>query len=227
MKHKSLTIILTIVFIIIISSLIYINFNNIKNFYSIFTNVEKLNNFLNSFGYLSWFVYFLLQVSQVIIFVIPGELIQAAGGYVFGTYVGTLISFLGIGLGSSLLFMVCHKYGRHFVRKFVSKDFHTKFEKIINTKDKRIIIFILYLIPGIPKDSLVMLYALTDIDFKNFITFSMIGRLPALFLSTYFGANIANRQYVKVIILSIFFTIILFLTLIFKEKLLSSLSKNK
>ena len=55
----------------------------------------------------------------------------------------------------------------------------------------------------------------------------MIGRLPALFLSTYFGANIANRQYVKVIILSIFFTIILFLTLIFKEKLLSSLSKNK
>lgn len=227
MKHKSVVLFFTILLAIIFSFYLYSNFHSIKKLLTIFTNGSELNSFLNSFGYLSWFIYFLLQMFQVVIFIIPGELIQATGGYVFGTYIGTFISFLGIGIGSSLLFILCHKYGRTFVQKFVSNDFYKKFEKIVNSKDKRLIIFILYLIPGIPKDSLVMICALTDIDLKNFIMFSMIGRLPALFLSTYLGANIADKQYTRVIILSIIFTIILFITFMLKEKLLSKLSKNK
>lgn len=227
MKHKPILLVFLTTVIISLTIFIFWNLDYLKNFFSMFKNIENLNNFLHSFGYLAWLVYFLLQIFQVVIFVIPGELIQAAGGYMFGTYMGTLLSFGGIAIGSSLLFIVCHKYGRNFVKKFISPELHNKFIRIINSRDKRFIIFVLYLIPGIPKDSLVMICALTDIDLKNFITFSMIGRLPALFLSTYLGANIAEKEYLKAIILSILFAIFLFIVLMFKEKILNKLSKKE
>ena len=150
---------IVIVSIALLSSLIYINKDSLLSFIKMFKNGSELKEYLSSFGYLSALIFFLFQVFQVVIFFIPGEVIQAAGGYVFGAFLGTLISFLGITVGSFILFSVSQKLGRSFVTKYISPETHKKFDSILNNKKRNLIVFILYLLPGTPKDCLIMICA--------------------------------------------------------------------
>lgn len=221
-SNKKKFIILALILIILLITYIFTK-DTILKLYKLIMDGPRLKLYLESFGYLSGVVFLIFQILQVLIFIIPGEIIQAAGGYVFGTLLGTLISLIGIGIGSFILFVISHKYGRNFVEKFVSKDLQSKLENILSTKRKKLIVFILYLIPGMPKDCLVMICALTNMNSKDFIIWSMIGRIPALFLSSYFGANIASGNHIKAIIICIVAIIITVIVLLYKEKVFKKL----
>ena len=223
-SNKKKFMVICLILMILIITYIFTKDTIIK-FFKLIMDGPKLKAYLESFGYLSGAVFFIFQILQVVIFIIPGELIQAAGGYVFGTFLGTILSLLGIGVGSFILFSISHKYGRNFVEKFVSKDLQTKLENILSTRRKKLIVFILYLIPGMPKDCLVMICALTNMTSRDFITYSMIGRIPALFLSSYLGANIAGGNHIKVIIICTVAIIITIIVLLYKEKVFEKLRK--
>ena len=62
-----------------------------------------------------------MQVLQVVVFFIPGEFIQIAGGYIFGTFLGGIISLMGITLGSIIVYFISNKYGKPFVEKLILK----------------------------------------------------------------------------------------------------------
>ena len=83
---------------------------------------------------------FYLSNIQVVIFFIPGEVIQAAGGYIFGALGGTLLSFFGIAVGSAILFYICQKFGKKLVQRFVPKDMYDKLEKILNSPKFKLIL---------------------------------------------------------------------------------------
>ena len=219
LKNKYITLALILGILLIV----YTTKDSIWEFCKLIMDGEKLKAYLESFGYMSGVVFFIFQILQVVIFIIPGELIQAAGGYVFGTLWGTIISLMGISVGSFILFVVSHKYGRNFVEKFVSKDLQTKLENILSTRRKKLIVFILYLIPGMPKDCLIMICALTNMTSRDFIIWSMIGRTPALFLSSYFGANIAGGNHIKAIVICTVAIIITVIALLYKEKVFEKL----
>ncbi|MGG7177700.1 TVP38/TMEM64 family protein [Clostridium paraputrificum] len=218
-------IVLGLILILILVLTIYSTRHSLVTFYKIVIDGEKLKNYLEGFGVLSWLIFFILQILQVVVFFIPGEVIQAAGGYVFGTFFGTVISFFGIGVGSYILFLITHMYGRNLVEKLVSKDLHNRLEKILDNKKNKLIVLLLYLIPGVPKDSLVMICGLSNLTAREFIFYSMIGRIPALTISSYFGANIASGEHGKAIIISIIALIIILIGVIFKEKIFKTLSK--
>ena len=217
---------IVIVSIALLSSLIYINKDSLLSFIKMFKNGSELKEYLSSFGYLSALIFFLFQVFQVVIFFIPGEVIQAAGGYVFGAFLGTLISFLGITVGSFILFSVSQKLGRSFVTKYISPETHKKFDSILNNKKRNLIVFILYLLPGMPKDCLIMICALTNISAKEFMLYSMTARLPALFVSTYIGSNIADGKHVSAVIIIIVCIVLTLIAIFNKEKLLSLFTKK-
>ena len=236
-KKKLCMITLTI---LISAFIIYLTKDSIVSFYNLLIDREKLKAYLESFGYWSWAVFFILQILQVVIFFIPGEVIQAAGGYVYGTFWGTVISFFGIGVGSYLLFLVSHKYGRSFVEKVVPQDLHKKIEKILHKKRKeiteeeekefkkrreKIVAFLLYLLPGMPKDSLVLIFGLTEMTPLEFITLSMGARIPALAISCYFGANIANGEHAKAIVVGSIALVVVLIGIFYKDKILKKLEE--
>ena len=224
LKNKN-KILVGLVLILMLVLTAYSTRHSLIAFYKIVIDGEELKAYLEGFGVLSWTIFILIQILQVVIFFIPGEIIQAAGGYVFGTVFGTTLSFFGIGIGSYLLFMITHKFGRNMVEKLVPKDLHRKLEKILDNKKNKLIIFLLYLIPGIPKDSLVMVCGLSNLTGREFIFYSMIGRIPALFISSYFGANIASGEPRKALIISIIVAIVVIIGVILKEKIFSLLSR--
>lgn len=192
--------------------IIYIYF---EKFYVLFHNPLLLKELIISYGGYSLLVFIILQIFQVIIFIIPGEVVQIAGGYIYGAFFGAVISMLGILLGSTCAFFLANKLGKKHVLKLVSKK-HIKFlDKIIEYGGNKRIILALHLIPGVPKDILGYICGITNVRFKDFIIFSTLGRIPGIVLSTVFGANLVEKNYLLIGIVS-FITVILLLVSVLK-----------
>lgn len=184
--------------ILLICIPIALNFDKIVEFAS---NPTEVKNWVLSYGKASVIVFVILQILQIVIFFIPGEVVQFAGGYIFGPYLSFLLCIIGIILGSGITFMISRKFGKPFVEKIVHKDSLWIIKKLENAKHHReethphkkrkkhpkTIIFILYMIPGIPKDILGYISGISDISLKEFLIVSTIARMPALFISCFFG----------------------------------------
>lgn len=162
---------------------------------------------------------------QVIIFFIPGEVIQTIGGYVFGTWKGTCLSILGITIGAAILFLITRKYRERLVNKVVSKSIKIQFEKVLNSKKSSLIIFLIYLLPGMPKDVMILLCGLSKISFKDFMIYSTLGRIPALILSCYYGDSIALGNKSIIIIATIIVALIAIVGIMFKKDIFRKLER--
>ncbi|MBS5969935.1 MAG: TVP38/TMEM64 family protein [Clostridium perfringens] len=224
MKKKSL-IILSIIVLIFVCITLYLTREHIMVFYKLITNGEVVKSYLERFGPWAAVIFFVFQILQVVIFFIPGEVIQAAGGYIFGALGGTLLSFFGIAVGSAILFYICQKFGKKLVQRFVPKDMYDKLEKILNSPKFKLILVILFFLPGAPKDSLIMVCALSNITIGHFIIFSMIGRIPALVASSFMGANLAEGNIVGVIIIGVVALIACALGVIFRKDVFKYMEK--
>jgi uncharacterized membrane protein YdjX (TVP38/TMEM64 family) len=82
-------------------------------------NPGKFQEFIKSYGPLSALVYILIQAAQIVIAFIPGEIVQIAGGYSFGTFAGTVYSFLGTLLGTVIVFFTTRLFGYSLVKAVV------------------------------------------------------------------------------------------------------------
>jgi uncharacterized membrane protein YdjX (TVP38/TMEM64 family) len=85
--------------------------------------------------------------------------------------------------------------------------------------------FVLFLIPGIPKDILTYIAGLTPVKPVKFLMIAVVARLPALFVSCYIGANLQERNYAVVIAASIA-AILLFIAGVFlKDRVIDGVQR--
>ena len=162
---------------------------------------DDFRDYIQSFGPLGWLVLLGLQFLQVFIALIPGELLETAAGYAFGPWVGTAICYVGVGLASSLIFALTRRYGVKLVEIFVPLEKINEL-RFLNTERKRNnLIFLLYFIPGTPKDLLTYFVGLTDIKLSQFLILSMIARIPSVISSTFGGHLLGEERYTGAIIL--------------------------
>ena len=178
---------------------------------------HKFREYVLSFGPWSAVIFMLFQVLQVVIAVIPGEPVQIAGGYIFGTFWGTVYSTLGITIGYIIVFTSVKLFGFPLVKKFVSKKELEKFSALINSARLETTIFFLFLIPGIPKDILVYIAGLTPIKPVLFFIIITFARFPAMLGSSFIGAKIESSQYLIAIIVSVIASILFVLGYIYKK----------
>jgi uncharacterized membrane protein YdjX (TVP38/TMEM64 family) len=142
-----------------------------------------------------------LQALQVIIAPIPGELTGIRGGYLFGQWVGLLYSTIGLTAGSVAAFAVGRWLGAHYVQKLVSPDIWRKMGFIVEAEGA-ILCFIIFLIPGLPKDMTCYLFGLSPMPFWIFAVVSTLGRIPGTWLLSAQGARTESGDYLQVILLT-------------------------
>lgn len=191
---------------------------------------EDFRNLLNSFGWKGILVFMGIQMLQVLVAAIPGEFIQFAGGYIYGTWLGTLYSLTGIVLGSILVFYISRLLGYPLVKLLVAPKQLEKFNFMINSEKSEIGMFILFLIPGLPKDILTYIAGITPVKPLNFFIVITLGRLPALLASSYLGHNMQKGNYAVVVALSIAALILFLAGIILKDKIIKkvhSMSGNR
>lgn len=192
-----------------------------------FSDFEYVRNFITKYEKHSIVVFIVLHVLQVVIFIIPGEVVQISGGYLFGTLRGFIYSITGITIGSYICFYLARTLGKRFVGKIISKENLLYYEEKLNKKSYRKALFILYLIPGVPKDLLAYIAGISNIPLWDFIIISTVARVPALFLSSYFGENIIQRDIKSITIMCIIVIIIVIASIIYKEKIMNFINKHK
>lgn len=96
---------LTAMIVIVLSFYGFIYRESLVQAINLMKDPKVISLYIESYGHFGTLIFILLQVTQVVIFFIPGEVTQAAGGYIFGTFLGTLYSIIGINLGSAVLFL--------------------------------------------------------------------------------------------------------------------------
>ncbi len=190
----------------------------------LFQKPDRFRDLLASYGPVSIPVFVFFQIMQVVIAAIPGELVQLAGGYVYGTIFGTIYSTIGILLGTVIAFYISRILGFTLVKNFVPQKNLEKFTFLINSPKSEIMMFLLFLIPGIPKDTLVYLAGFTPIKPRLFFAICTIGRLPGILASSFIGAHIQERDYLPVLVVSVIACVFFVIGLVKKEAIVNKLS---
>ncbi|AYD39486.1 TVP38/TMEM64 family protein [Clostridium fermenticellae] len=206
--------------------IVYSGYEYYNKYFYIFKDPIKIKNIIMSYGKYSIIAFIVLQIIQVVVFFIPGEIVQISGGYIYGTTLGTVISFLGITIGTIAVYGISYFCGRPLVHKIVSKKDFKHFNRLLNLKNKKLIVFLLYLIPGIPKDILGYICGISEINIKDFIIYSSLGRIPGIVISAYFGSKMYSKNYTLMAFIAIIMTL-LFIVGVFKgEKIVGKLTKK-
>jgi len=162
---------------------------------------DDFREYIRSFGTAGPLVLLGSQILQVFVALIPGEIVESAAGYVLGPWLGTAVCYLGIILASSAIFTLTRRYGVRLVEVFVSREKINEL-KFLNTEQKRNnLIFLLFFIPGTPKDLLTYFVGLTDIRLRTFLLLSMVARIPSVVSSTFGGHLLGEERYTGAVIL--------------------------
>jgi uncharacterized membrane protein YdjX (TVP38/TMEM64 family) len=194
-------------------------FLNLDGLTFIFGNQEELKTWINSQGVAAPLVFICLQILQVVVFIIPGEIPQIAGGYLFGMALGTLYSVTGILIGSAINFYLARFLGIPFVKALFSREKLEKTQQLAASPQSQIIFFILFLIPGLPKDLFTYVAGLSPISFFTFLIISGAGRLPGIIGSTLIGEAASQKNWILVTAISIIAVILFFTGYFYREKI--------
>jgi uncharacterized membrane protein YdjX (TVP38/TMEM64 family) len=157
---------------------------------------ELIGSKVSSFGAFAPLVYVLFCIVQVIVAVIPGEPIEIMGGVLFGTWGGLACSVIGTFIGTVIVYMLVSKYGQKLVFAVIPQDkwqkLWNKFKITENPRNLEILVFILFLTPGTPKDALTYIIPLTKISRKRYFLLATFARIPSIVTSTFVGASLGN-----------------------------------
>jgi uncharacterized membrane protein YdjX (TVP38/TMEM64 family) len=162
--------------------------------YDIYQDPHQLKKVISSFGPYAPLAYTLLQIIQVIVAPIPGGAIEFLGGYLFGVSAGMLYAMIGLILGSWVAFSLARMFEKIAVEKFVSERTRKKFDYLVEHEGV-ILSFILFLLPGFPKDALCYILGLTPMPVGIFLFISTVGRIPGTLMATLQGAKAFEHQY--------------------------------
>lgn len=212
-------------FVLLITFLFYIAYEYYDKYFILLKNPSMLKDMLMSYGKYSILAFILLQIVQIVAFFIPGEVIEIAGGYIYGTIWGGIFSLIGIILGSVLTFYLSRVLGKSFVERHIKKGKNRFIDRALGKKNAKYIIFIVYLIPGIPKDIIGYFCGISNINIFDFMIYSNLGRIPAIFISAYFGQKFYSHEYRVLIIVGVLMTVLFLFGVVKGEKIISSISK--
>lgn len=159
--------------------------------------LERVTRDVREAGPAGFLILLAVQFLQIVVAFIPGEVVQVAAGMIYGPWVGALIIFIGCVISSAFIFVLVHKLGMPFVQAMVPEGALQKFRAFERTSKLNMLVFVLFLIPGLPKDVFTYLVPLTDMKLPTFVLLSNLARLPGIVLSTYAASGLATGDYAE------------------------------
>lgn len=182
-----------------------------------FRNLDDLNAFLDHYKTTGIFIYLLLQMLQILIPIIPGQALQLAAGYLYHFLPGLGLSLLGIALGTTVSFGLARFLGHDAMVLIFGEEKMREHVRTLNSKRSYKIIFLLYLMPGFPKDFVCFAAGVSEVRFLPFLIVSLVGRTPALMLSIIIGNMTRAGSYHGALIVGIA-AVLLFLLFLWKRR---------
>jgi uncharacterized membrane protein YdjX (TVP38/TMEM64 family) len=188
-RQSILQIVLIVLFLTVGTYLLY-SFGLVD----LLTDKQRLLSFIKQHRGTAAFTFIGLQVLQVLAAPIPGEVTGFVGGMFFGMGWGILYSTIGLTIGSWLAFRIARLLGRHIVEVVVSPAVIKRYDYVMEHQGM-FLAFVMFLIPGFPKDILCYLLGLGHMGQRDFLVVSTSGRLLGTVLLTVGGTLFRDRRY--------------------------------
>lgn len=186
-----------------------------------FSDIEEIERTLAEYKTESIFIYIGAQLLQIIICIIPGQELQFAAGYMYGFWLGYAFSLVGAALGTVVTYYLARLLGHDAMHMIFGEEKMNSMMEQIRGKKGIIIIFLIYLIPGVPKDLCNYAAGLAEIRLERFLIVSLIGRSPGMMGSLLIGNQLVNGQYTSAIVIGIVAVVLCILGVIFRKKVMA------
>ena len=224
---KSTIIQLIVVGVILLALVGYViwDINNAGPLTRLFSDRDRLIEIVNNLGIFGPIAYIGLQILQTIVAPIPGNLVGTIGGFLFGWW-GILWTTIGATIGATVVFYLSRRFGRTLVEKLVKKETLDKVDFIIG-KRAGLVLFLIFLIPGLPDDVVCYVAGLTDVPLKRLVAIFAIGRLPAVIVNNYIGMGLNGEADIRLVgVISVIAVIIFVILYKQQERILRLLGRQ-
>jgi len=203
-KKKAIMVLVALLLVFVLA--IYVS-------YTYFNEFDKIVKYVLGLGYFGPIFLFSLNIIQILIPTIPGQVSGFLLGYFYGPVFGVILTILGYVIGSVIAFWLARSFGKPFLEKVIKGESLKKFYSLTDYKGS-FLFFLLFLLPGFPDDLLCFIIGLTDMRLSRFLLIVIFGRLPSSIILVLLGNGFAitNFWYVLfVIIIAVFLTILAYL----------------
>ena len=213
--------ILILLVFIILSTYLFIHYD----LYVYFASQRRAIAFINSFHPYDELVFIALQILQVVAAPIPGEVTGLIGGYIYGVSLGTVYSTIGLTIGSWIAFALARFFGLPLVEKVVKPAIIEKYDYFLEHRGL-FVSFLLFLIPGFPKDYLCYIMGASHMKTWHFLGISTVGRLLGTILLSVSGSCARNNQYRELLFIAGVSCLLLVIAYLYRDKLLEALKRR-
>lgn len=191
------------------------------------STAQNFKELIRSYGKWGVVVAFGIQVLQIIVSPIPGEVVEVGMGLCFGWFWGSVICLLGGALAAFIIMLFVKKFGVKAVELFVSTEKINELRFINNEKKLKGTVFLLYLIPGTPKDPLIFFFGLTKISIWDFVWIQTIARIPSVVTSAIAGEQATKQNFLVSFIIFAVMGVLALIGMFFYKRLLSHRQNKK
>ena len=183
---------------------------------------EAFSQWVQNLGFKGVLILFGIQVLQIVVAIIPGGPIELIAGAAYGAWAGSAIMVTGCVFSSTLIFFMVRKFGLPLLRRFFGEKDISSWMIINDPKKTARVVFILFLIPGTPKDLLTWLTPLTSLSLPLFVVLSTLARIPAILTTAIVGDSMIQGNWILSVSLFLAIAVIGFLGMYFRDRI-----KNK
>ena len=156
---------------------------------------ERFRAWVDSSGFVSRVIFVGMVVFQLIIALIPGEPLEMGAGYAFGAVEGTILCIIGCVIGSALVFLFVRRFGVKLVEVFFPREKIRSLRFLQDSRRLDLLTFIVFFIPGTPKDLLSYFIGLTDMKLGTWLFITAVARIPSIVTSTVTGDALGLKDY--------------------------------
>lgn len=158
-------------------------------------DARAVRAFVSDHAFVSRLVMLGINIVQVLLAFLPGEPVELASGYAFGFWEGTALCLVASGLATSMIYWATRRWGWKLVGLFFDRSLFDRFSWLKSAKRLELIMFIVFLIPGTPKDFLTYFAGLTNMRFPPVVLIATFGRIPSIVTSTIAASAVGSGNW--------------------------------
>lgn len=209
------TILLILLAVVVMGGMVYSLYAT--GLIDLLTSKNRLLQFIRENRFHAATIFIGMQIVQVVAAPLPGEVTGFVGGILFGPVWGVVYSTIGLTIGSWVAFMLARLLGRPIVERIASRETIERYDYVMKHKGL-LLAFLMFLIPGFPKDILCYILGLGHMRLRDFLIVSATGRLLGTVLLTMGGTFFRDARYGALFTVIGISLIIILLVMIYRER---------
>ena len=166
-----------------------------KELAKIIAEPASFRRWLDNFGIFDEVIFVIIRAAQTVVKFIPAEPLEIGSGYAWGAFFGMVYCILGNMIGTLAVFSLTKRFGQKIIELFLPVKNMKNLTIFKSSRNTYALFFLIYLIPGSPKDGLIYLAGMMSLKPIPYMIMTAVARIPSVLSSTLCGATLAEKQY--------------------------------